>query len=203
MLQQNAQQTSFKTALDKVLNVHSVEHIWFKAHNGEYNWRLTCPIKEKVPFYLQQQVAFYFPSKNISVSIWSKAIRKDMVVESATEADQTCVYLSSKVANRSERMTRFDYNVVTWYNNAKHPGIIKSFLLAECKSEASVKSVFVEIELFASIAKEYSVEMSTIQSKVFYKTTSESHTSLVLPISALIHKCNVYKDNNKRWIWFP
>lgn len=131
-------------------------------------------------------------------------MRADMIVNSENiDFKQTCTMILSLSAKRFERQSRYDYNVIVNYNENFFPAIIDSIICTSfLQKKETKKTLFVKVLLFQASAHICSQEMANISPLFYYKTISKHFATAVLPLSAVIHKCNVYKESENKWVWF-
>jgi len=62
------------------------------------------------------------------------------------------------------------------------------------------KSVFVSVQKYATFDNVYSIDLKEY-SKYYYTTTLSSECEIVIPLAAIVHKCDVIELGDKL-IWF-
>lgn len=194
----NCQNNVAKTALDVVLNIKKQEYTYHKAFNGEYEWRVTGRLLDSPSQQVLTTLKVFFKT-TVKVELYSKAYRKDMIVnEAANDYNQHCINLSSTRASRSEKSSRFDYNVIVNYQQQLIPAAISSFIVATSNKQTSI---FVVVQVFQCTVHEYSTSLVNYASKRFFKTSPTAFGTGVFPLSSVERKCNLYK-NGDIWTWF-
>jgi len=189
------QESTLSSAIDVLMRVEKQEQEWHEAYLGKYLWSLQKPCN-CAPTVVTSLKMFF--STDFEIQGYSKAYRKDMIVQAtAYDSDQSCTMLSSLSNNPSIRSSRIDCNVLVKYSNNYFVGEIVNFVLVKQHKQTSV---FVAINRFDTTSHFYSTDLNEY-SKCYFTTATTHSQSIVIPLSCVLHKCDVL-TTKKGLTWF-